>query len=403
MDSILIARDSIREVTGNGIMVLARGGDPYYSWDWNHLVAGVRIHRNTIKHTAGDGIFIDGSDSEVIDSNYVFGVGSLGKSGGGEPTKGTGTDVGIFVMNHKNGIIEYNEVDSTYMPIGDAQAFDNDGGLSGVTIIQYNYTNDNAGGLLQEHFSTYTNSNTNSDGTLIQYSRDDTYQPSYTIFRYNVSHDDGNVPHDYSNATAGNNFIQFARGGAQVYNNTFYCRDSLGFYMQPNKAGIVNGPNSIQNNIFVGTYANWNETSNSYNNNWYYYNWPAGVTYSRPTNVWSLGEPGPVGDWPSYGNYYLPYNDLTAYNASTEVTGHYGNPQLMGEFSKDNWDTTNDFRLTQGTSCPCYNIGTHISNSGNIDLWGYQFDSSSSNRNAGADQNFIGDVKVKRFLFFGKN
>ncbi len=397
MDSILISGDSVREVTGNGITVFGIGGaialgrDTTQNYDWNNLIPGVRIHQSTIYHAAGDGIFVNGSDSDMmIDSNYVFGAGSLGKplSAAGE---GTGSDVGIFVMEHKMGIIEYNEIDSTYRPVGDAQAIDNDFSLSGITMIQYNYTNYNAGGVLQEDFGTCT------DDKKLCIS-DDSTRPDYTIFRYNVSHDDGYVRSDYADTTVFGNFMTFARGGAQVYNNTFYCRDSLGFYMQTNKGGIVNGPNVLQNNIFVGTYASWNELSNSYNNNWYYYNWPAGVTYSRPTNVYSLGEPGPVGY--GYGlTSYLPYNDSIVQKYPKLPLE---SPDLWGDYTNDGWATTTDFMLQMPAAySPCADKGIYISNCGNNDFWGYSL-LGITKWNIGADQNPISPTKVRSFRFFGK-
>jgi hypothetical protein len=134
----------VREVTGEGILVLGQGGDPAYFDDWTNLLENVRVHGNSVKHTAGDGIFVNGANNELIDHNNVFGVGSLGKPAYKSilfDSSGTGAEVGIFVMQHKKGIIEYNQVDSTYMPCGDAQAIDNDGCLSGTTLIQYNYGN----------------------------------------------------------------------------------------------------------------------------------------------------------------------------------------------------------------------------------------------------------------------
>jgi hypothetical protein len=160
MDSILISGDTVREVTGEGILVLGQGGDPASLDDWTNLLENVRVHGNAVKHTAGDGIFVNGANNELIDYNNVFGVGSLGKPAYKPIPKlfdsdGTGAEVGIFVMQHKKGIIEYNQVDSTYMPCGDAQAIDNDGCLSGTTLIQYNYTANNAGGFFQDDYATY--------------------------------------------------------------------------------------------------------------------------------------------------------------------------------------------------------------------------------------------------------
>jgi hypothetical protein len=183
MNSILIAGDSVREIAGEGILVFALGGDLDFGRNWNNLVPGVKVHKNLVQHTAGDGIFVNGSNNELIDSNYVFGVGSLGKPSTTDST-GTWAEVGIFVMQHKNGIIEYNQVDSTYRPHGDAQAIDNDGCLSGTTLIQYNYTQNNAGGFFQDDFTTY------QIGSVV-FSRDDSAQPDSSIIRYNVSQNDG--------------------------------------------------------------------------------------------------------------------------------------------------------------------------------------------------------------------
>ncbi len=361
---VLIADNFVHDVIGDGILFTGEAGPGYTS-----LSTNVRIQGNTVLHTAGDGIRVDGTDNELIDSNRVSGAGALGKIYNTADSTGGGAIGGIWPTIHRNGIIEYNEVDSTRCLPGDGQAFDNDDWLSGTTIFQYNYTKDNQGGFFQDCIGSPDN--------------DDPAQKDYSIVRYNISQNDGfdtmNTPHL---------FLFAFRGGDSTYNNTFYNRPGGGFYIQGVAAYARNGPNTIENNIFYGTDACWNEASNNYSNNWYYFNWPQnGAKYTPPRRVF-LKAIGP-------GNNYLPSNDPTA-------SGHVADPCLFGKWGIGNLGFTaiSDYRLCSTSPClgavKGFNI---ISNNGGFDFWGNQVYPAPRMGNIGADNSAYGVNKIKSWGF----
>jgi len=213
------------------------------------------------------------------------------------------------------------------------------------------------------------------------FSRDDSAQPDSSIIRYNVSQNDGFD--DNASTSILHLFMFTQRGGEFTYNNTFYNQPGGGFYMNPSSGSSLNGPNTFENNIFIGSDANWNETNgsgltyNTYNNNWYFYNGPDGYT--------------PPGSQEPMKGSNLPASDGTAEDFTAD-------PCLEGNYHGNSWDSTRDYRLSinsgklLGAAIPIVHLGIH-------DFWGFPSDAS---RNIGADDSTGGQSKAHSFRFFGR-
>jgi hypothetical protein len=296
---------------------------------------------------------------------------------------GKDADAGIQVYRHKNGIIEYNEVDSTHLIYGDGQGIDVDGSISGRTIVQYNYCHDNGGGFLQNSNPRDDPDSTN-DGLIV---------------RYNISQNDGfgYVNHLYQGDNAyAHLFYENSRGNSLIYNNTFYNRDSGGFLMLPGAK-----LDTFENNIFVGSDANWGEPSpsgakngNVYVNNWYYYNYNLNSNYLPPDNnqvpqyqcqIMNNIKNLPT-DPKAYGGLGLQPGDTSA------------DPNLAGKYAGGHGYTeTSDFRVSRASGCR--GIGVRIPHIGIQDYFGNSTDTSKS---IGADEEEPGVSKVHSFRLFGR-
>lgn len=150
----------------------------------------VYIARNQIISVGGDGIVVHGSDSPLIEHNRADNLG-----GGAYPFLG-GNFAGMWPINSKDPVFQFNEVTRSYPSIYDSTAWDCDGAIVGTCTYQYNFSSNNAGGFFLgcQHCTEYPN-----------------YKAKQVI-RYNVSQDDCRIAADgdkYSHSV--------------YYNNTFYC------------------------------------------------------------------------------------------------------------------------------------------------------------------------------------
>ena len=134
-----------------------------------HPSLQVAIRDNLIERVPGDGIVPIGCDGAVVERNQVR----------------NGTDLldindaaaGIWPWSSDNTVIQYNEV-SGHSAKWDGQGFDSDYNCRN-TLIQYNYSHDNAGGFLLI---------CNDGGSL---GEEYNIGTENTIIRYNISVNDG--------------------------------------------------------------------------------------------------------------------------------------------------------------------------------------------------------------------
>ena len=206
-DDVLIEGNMVRNVLGGGISFWAESEFWRGGMQWDNLSPHVVVRYNKVVLTSMDGIFIGGTDNELVEYNVVDSVSHLG-------IPGTVNTAGMWPTRHRNGVWQFNEVSHTRLLIQDGQGFDNDLFVQGTTIFQYNYSHDNEGGFFLDCCGP--------DG-------------GKTVVRYNIS---VNEP-----------MFNLMRGNTDLYNNVFYS---------PGRAFEILGSARFKNNIFwgIGIYGN---------------------------------------------------------------------------------------------------------------------------------------------------
>ena len=232
-DNITIAHNHVFRNTSPGIIFKG----PFSGW--TNLSTNVRITGNKVVRNSGDGIFVSGAENPRIDSNYVFGAGTSGRSmvfkGNRYVTNIVGANIaGIWVWGCSRGLVEYNQVDSTKRLPGDGQAFDLDGAMSGTTIFQYNTSKNNEGGVFMDC----------TDSAALG---DDQKSFPRAIFRFNTSVNDGCRESRYPVNYPPWSFITYSRGGHEFNDNSFYSTDTLVFFSAWGKSMYKN---KFSNNTF---------------------------------------------------------------------------------------------------------------------------------------------------------
>jgi hypothetical protein len=152
---VLIEGNQVHDVSRQGITVYGTtsGSRPAATSPWPQASTGVVIEGNTVERVQGDGIVPLGTDGALVQFNVVK-QGNLSGFDFLSPDKDC--SAGIWTWDANNTVIQYNEVsDMVYGPSSDpsslngcdGEGFDADYNQDG-TIIQYNYSHDNAGGFV---------------------------------------------------------------------------------------------------------------------------------------------------------------------------------------------------------------------------------------------------------------
>jgi len=231
-DDLLIRDNDIHESTGIGILMMNRFGpitaDPELNF---HYSSNVRVIGNKIRNIARDAIVIGGADAPVIEYNSAYDLGHISRNGVGDQR----LIAGMFAFVSRNPLFQFNEVAriADLGPGQDGEAWDNDWGNTGTVTYQYNYSHDNAGGIILQQ------ENTRSD---------------WLVFRYNISVNDG------AGTDLGARFL-IDKGGVQAYNNTIYTTGKIQAYCQLGDPSVVCGSALkhnvfFWNNLFVGNQGN---------------------------------------------------------------------------------------------------------------------------------------------------
>jgi fibronectin type 3 domain-containing protein len=255
-DDILIQNCTIAHLDESGIYLNADSGtDPRAaSWaqaKWNNVV----IQGNQISDIGKNAIIIRVSDAPLIQNNVI----------NGSSTRLHGN--AIYTISTANAVMQFNEVYNTaltgYTGLEDT-AFDPDNDSVG-TIIQYNYSHNNAGGFANPNM--IPNGTAGCSGTC-----NGDYSDG-TIIRYNISQNDVNGIISYSGAAT----------NTQIYNNTFYIGAGLSpaiiaAHLWGNAGGWASNStysNNIIYNAGNGTYDLGSSTNNTFNGNIFFGNHPA--------------------------------------------------------------------------------------------------------------------------------
>jgi hypothetical protein len=223
----------------------ATGNTPENSW-----MSGLIIKDNVLLDIGGDHILVQGALSPVIEHNAGYGAGA-------EEFTTPGANLWIAGMwagyNTKNTLFQFNEVahtaTQTAYGAGDSCAFDVDWGTTGTHIFQYNYTHDNAGGVLLMMGPAPI---TGTDP--VQYHPP---APKTIIYRYNIS------VNDDRRGGAGKQFpLNTAKGinDAFIYNNVIFNALPSGF-----RTSNTGGEHYF-NNVFHTTWASYGPNVEFHNN-----------------------------------------------------------------------------------------------------------------------------------------
>jgi hypothetical protein len=232
IDNVLIEGNTLDSIVTHGIFFTNDPG----ALDAGGTSKGIIIRGNVITHIGGSGIIMKGTGGGVIERNYVYGAGQLGRAGG--PEIGTNSVCAIWPVCHVSSVVQYNEVCNTKQWQGDGQGLDADSPTSGISYFQYNYSHDNEGGFFMDCDASQDR------------------QGAQSVVRYNISQNDGfgTFP------GVGYKFFHLIRGNAQIYNNTFYNspvpRNGVKGCFR-NLDVTTGRPNTFTNNIFVGDLADW--------------------------------------------------------------------------------------------------------------------------------------------------
>lgn len=152
------------------------------------LAKGVVVRGNQITGVPGDCILVKGCDGAVVERNTVSKCGPLPR---GEAA------AGIWPFDCDNTTVQYNEV-SGHKAYADGQAYDSDFRCRN-TVIQYNYSHDNVGGMALVCNDGRSGGDIGNTGTIV---------------RFNVSINDALRKSDSASLR-----ISGPVNGSQIYNN----------------------------------------------------------------------------------------------------------------------------------------------------------------------------------------
>ncbi|WP_189597227.1 right-handed parallel beta-helix repeat-containing protein [Paenibacillus elgii] len=201
---------------------------PYGSWT---PTTNLKISNNTIVRPATGGIAWNVTDGAIVERNTV------------QEATFLATNASIWWAYADNNVVQYNESFGSHNGEMDGEGFDVDAGNIG-SLVQYNYSHDNAGG-----FMLFVN---------------DTYYTTNTIVRYNISQNDKNHLFRYSGSI----------DTVYNYNNTVYVGAASGNPVMSDYFTKSSGaPKNIKNynNVYysVGD-RGWNLTGQTFDSNAYY-------------------------------------------------------------------------------------------------------------------------------------
>ena len=271
------------------------------------------IRGNFVSKCYGDGIVLFNDEGGLIEHNVA--------AYNGTQTRMDRAYVGIWIIWSDNCLIQYNESYGQGASV-DGEGFDIDGGCNG-TIVQYNYSHDNAGGFL----------------LLVQWAGGD------AIVRYNVSVNDHRslIFHSFGN-------YEEPRMRVDIYNNTFFTTQPLNAALD---IDINNGfPKSdyayYRNNIFCVK----NGTS-------------ATFVYPEVADLFGFEN-----------NLYYGFSDSTIpWLTEEEILTEDPMFTFVGS-AGIGFDSLEGYKLL--SSSPCLNSGIEIFNHGGLDFWGNTIDEEAS-------------------------
>ena len=247
-DDILVEDCIIRDLDSTGIYTFSESSPHPRHARWEQeRSTNVRIRRNRLSGIGKNAIVVRSALAPVIEHNVI------------ERAAARLHGNAAYVFGCKDAVIQLNEVFGTRLDRIEGAAFDSDYNSEG-TIIQYNYSHDNGGGLVNLCCNPASKPPGGyNDGTVVRYniSQNDVYR----VFAF-----DGPVTN------------------AHIYNNTVYVGRHLApkivefdlFGKAPGYARGTSFRNNIIYNLGGGTY-DWGQSrDNAFEYNCFFGNHPAG-------------------------------------------------------------------------------------------------------------------------------
>lgn len=304
-DGVQILNNVVANVGRTGIVF-----DDYSTGGVNSAVQSalsnnITISGNQITNIDSDGIIIVGANNNLIEHNRVdtagvYSVNSL------EPGS-----VGMYVGKANNSIMQFNEVSGVRKHVVDGEAYDVDY-WSNNSVVQYNYSHDNEGGMVLLMGGNNSGSN--------------------AIVRYNLSVNDATVAFGVFTLSSG------LLSGANIYNNTVYIAP-----------GIAAHPIAQEG---------W---SGGNNNTWYFRN---NVIVNLGTGTWQV----PTGTGTTISNNLIYGNHTSGEPAdASKITA---DPQMISPstVAPVGLNSVDGYKLL--SSSPAVGSGVVIPNNGGLDYFG---------------------------------
>jgi hypothetical protein len=230
-DRVLIAGNRIENVARSGIFIVgvASGSRPRAGEPWPEASTRIVVVGNWLEHLAGDGIVATGTDGATLEHNVVI---DGNRAGTPWDKPNPVCDAGIWTFDANSTLIQYNEVSFMEFNGCDGTGYDVDYNQDG-TVVQYNYSHDNAGGFIL----LCTDEN-----------------PHAADVRYNLSVDDAATlsvgPCDIQSGNVG------SLDGLRFYDNTIVAtKPAVTLELMPENPLFSPGDFVFANNIVVATAA----------------------------------------------------------------------------------------------------------------------------------------------------
>jgi hypothetical protein len=314
-DDILVEGCSVEHVDNTGIYTWSDYSPHPRDPRWKELrFTGVRLRNNRLRDIGKNAIGVRASLAPLIEQNVI------------ERSSQRLHGNALFVFGCKDAVIQHNEVYGTRFERIEGAAFDSDYNSEG-TVIQYNYSHDNGGGLV--------------DLCNNPSSRPPRGYNDGTIVRYNISQNDVQRVIAFDGPVT----------NTQIYNNTIFVGEKLApriiefdtFGKSPGYASRTWFRNNIFCNKGEGTYV-WGESKeNVFEYNCFFGNHPA----SEPDD-----------------RYKITADPLFI----APGTGGIGLASVGG------------YRLRGGS--PCLDSGVPMTGNGGRDYWGNPLSDKHSGRGA---------------------
>ncbi|WP_178019560.1 right-handed parallel beta-helix repeat-containing protein [uncultured Paenibacillus sp.] len=316
---------SVRGQVGSSYM--HNGGIIVWDPSWNYIVSDVVINNNKIYSLDSVGVYLNGgsfnfaSDNKVI-NNTIYDIAADGafilnttdariehNVVYDTHKRASGYHVPLWTFETRNAVIQYNEVFNTH-PGGDAMAYDSDYRSEG-TVIQYNYSHNNAGGAYMV---------TSDGGDAKNYNRN-------SVIRYNISQNDLGAIFTVSGNPE----------NTLIYNNTVYIEESL--------------------NTRVANFLNWN----AWPKNTYFYN---NILVNHGTGGYALGgDPNTI-----FFEHNLFFGHHSPEVLAKDIHKIEADPLFAAPgTARIGRETAAGYQLLQGS--PAIGTGRLINNNGGKDFW----------------------------------